>query len=344
MKNVAIIGYGFAGKCFHAYLVSLADGLNVYAIVTSSKDRQKDAAESYPDAVIYDHVDQALDDEKVDLLVLATPHDVHAELTINAAEKGKHIVTDKIMSMTAAEADAMIAAAKENNVMLSIFHNRRWDWDYTTVKKVIDDGLLGDPYLYQVAIMGYGCPGSWRGVKSQSGGILFDWPAHFVDQALQLVQSPVKSVFCDIHYSDHWDTDIGNYVNLLIMFENGVRYQIEHSNLATSSKPRWYILGTKGSMVKTGIDPQEPAMIQGHIEKAEQKEEHFARVISHASGERTEHVIEPVKNSWTAYYQNISDVLNNNAELIVTPEQILEVMRVYDAAMTSSEINEVVCL
>ena len=80
-------------------------------------------------------------------------------------DAGKHVVTDKIMAMNTDEADAMIAASERNNVLLSVFHNRRWDWDYNTVKKIIDDGLLGTPYLYQVAIMRYGPPRGWRGVK-----------------------------------------------------------------------------------------------------------------------------------------------------------------------------------
>ena len=243
MINTAVIGYGYAGRSFHTYLVGLAEGLNLYAIATRSPERRQAAAQAHPDVKLYETIDQVIADDEVDLVILATPHDTHAELGIQAMDAGKHLVTDKVMCMNAAEADAMIEASQRNSVMLSVFHNRRWDWDYLTVKKVIADGLLGTPYLFQVGIMRYGGPRGWRGVKNQSGGILFDWPAHFIDQALELVPTPVKTVFCDVHYGSRWDIDIGNYANLLIKFENDVRYQIEVGNLAKVEKPRWYVLG-----------------------------------------------------------------------------------------------------
>ena len=344
MVNVAVVGYGFAGRCFHTYLANLAEGMSIYAIATRDQTRQEQAKVHYPMAKIYTSLDQVLDDKLVNLVILATPHHVHATMAIQAMEAGKHVVTDKIMCMNVREAEAMITTSKQNDVLLSIFHNRRWDWDYLTVKKVIDDGLLGTPYLYQVGIMRYGAPGGWRGLKEKSGGILFDWPAHFVDQALQLVDSPVKSVFCDIHYSDHWSTDIGNYANLVLKYHNGVRYQIEISNLAHGSKPRWYIEGDLGGLVKFGLDPQEPAMIAGDIDAAEQVKENFAQVTTVTSGNKEELTIEPLRGSWKSYYQNIADVLNHGAELIVHPDQILPVMKVYDAAMKSSESGQVIFL
>ncbi|MBI1925117.1 Gfo/Idh/MocA family oxidoreductase, partial [Candidatus Poribacteria bacterium] len=255
MINTAVIGYGYSGRCFHAYLVGLAEGLNLYAIATRDAGRRQSAAQHHPGVTIYETIDQVIADDAVELVVLATPHDTHAEFAIKAMDAGKHVVTDKIMCMNAAEADAMIEASRRNNVLLSVFHNRRWDWDYLTVKKVIADGTLGTPYLFQVALMKYGVPRGWRGVKKQSGGILYDWPAHFVDQALQFVSAPVSTVFCDIHYDKRWDIDIGNYANLLIKFENGIRYQIEISNLAKAEKPRWYVLGNLGGLVKWGLDP-----------------------------------------------------------------------------------------
>ncbi|MCZ6679721.1 MAG: Gfo/Idh/MocA family oxidoreductase [Candidatus Poribacteria bacterium] len=342
MINTAVIGYGYAGRCFHAYLVGLADGLNLYAIASRNAERREAAAEAHPGTKNYETIDQVIEDSHVDLVVFATPHDTHAELAIQAMDAGKHVVTDKIMCMSAAEADAMIEASQRNDVLLSVFHNRRWDWDYLTVRKIIADGLLGVPYLFQVAIMRYGPPRGWRGVKKQSGGLLYDWPAHFVDQALQLVSAPVKTVFCDIHYGTRWDIDIGNYANLLITFENDVRYQIEISNLAKVEKPRWYVLGDFGGLVKCGLDPQERPMVARNIDAAEEDPANYAKVWTEAAGEQRELVVESVRGSWKSYYQNISDVLNKGAELIVKPEEVRQVMLVYDAAMCSSETGEAV--
>ncbi len=344
MINVAVVGYGYAGKHFHAYLVGLAEGLNLYAISTRDPERQTMAAADYPQAKIYPTLDDVLADPAVDLVVLATPHHTHHDMAVRAMDAGKHVVVDKIMALNAAEAQAMIAARDRNGVLLSVFHNRRWDWDYLTVRQVIEEGLLGEPYYFEVGILSYRPPHGWRGVKAQSGGILFDWPAHFVDQALCLVPSAVQSVFCEIKYRPVWDTDIGNYAKLLLRFANDVLYQIEVGNLAAVNKPRWLVLGTLGGLVKYGLDPQEGALRLGRIDEAEEEPANYAQVRTMVNGQMEERVIPSVRGSWKAYYQNIADVLNKGAELIVKPEQILKLMRVYDAAMRSAETGQVIHL
>jgi scyllo-inositol 2-dehydrogenase (NADP+) len=342
MINAAVIGYGYAGKHFHAYLVGLADGLKLYAISTRNPERQHAAAADHPEATVYGGMDEVLADPKVDLVILATPHDTHRDLAVRAMDAGKHVVTDKVMAMNAQEAEDMIAASERNGVMLSVFHNRRWDWDYLTVRKAIEDGLLGEPYLFQVGIMSYRSPHGWRGVKAHSGGILYDWPAHFIDQALQLVPAEVESVFCETQRRDAWDTDIENYAKLLIRFANDVLYQIEIGNLAAVPIPRWYVLGDKGGLVKYGLDPQEGPMRRGNIDAAEQDPEERARVVTYARGEREELLLESVRGTWKSYYRNISEVLNEGAELAVKPAEVLRVMRVYDAAMASADTGRVV--
>jgi scyllo-inositol 2-dehydrogenase (NADP+) len=342
MVKAAVVGYGYAGKHFHCYLVGLAKGLDLYAISTRSLERQQAAAAEHPGVQIYDRLERVLADPEVELVILATPHDTHRDLAIQVMAAGKHVVTDKVMSMNAREAEEMIAASQEYGVMLSVFHNRRWDWDYLTVKKVIADGLLGTPYLFQVGIMSYRGPHGWRGIKARSGGILYDWPAHFIDQALQLVPANVGSVFCDIKYRNTWDTDIGNYAKLLIRFSNDVLYQVEIGNLAAVPIPRWYVLGDQGGLIKYGLDPQEGPMREGRIETAEEAPADRAKVVTVARGEREELVLDSVRGSWTSYYQNISDVLNSGVELAVKPQEALKAMRVYDAAMESAETGRVV--
>ncbi len=342
MINAAVVGYGYSGKAFHSYLTGLAEGMRLYAISTRDPERQKRASADHPEARIYGDFDQVLSDDQVHLVVLATPHNTHRDLAIRAMDAGKHVVTDKVMCMNAGEAEEMIAASQRNKVMLSVFHNRRWDWDYLTVKKVIEDGLLGRPYLFEAAILHYGRPRGWRAAKAQSGGILYDWPAHFVDQALQLVPAEAESVFCETKYRDTWPTDIGNYAKLLIRFANDVLYQIEISNLAAIDKPRWYVLGDQGALIKYGLDPQEGPMNARDIDAAEEDPANRAQVRTLAHGHMEELVVESVRGTWKSYYQNISDVLNRGAELIVKPEQVYKAMRVFDAAMRSAETGQVV--
>ncbi len=344
MINVGVVGYGYSARAFHTYLVGLADGLRLYGIVARSPEAQQAAAAEHPEARIFSSLEEMLEDEAVQLVVLATPHNTHRDLAIQAMEAGRHVVTDKVMALNAREAEEMIAASRRNGVMLSVFHNRRWDWDYLTVRKVLEEGLIGEPYLFQAAIMGYGAPHGWRASKAASGGILYDWGAHFMDQALQLVPAPVESVFCDIIYRDASPVDIGNYGLIRMQFANGVRYDVEVGNLAAAPKPRWFVLGDEGALVKHGLDPQERYLRERRLEETEEDPETYARVYTVRDWQRHEQVIPSVRGSWKSYYQNISDVLNKGAELIVRPEQVLEVMRVYDAAMESASTGTVVRL
>ena len=188
--NVVVIGYGFAGRCFHAYLVGLASGLNLYGIATS-RPEARDQIERDLGVKTFRHFDEVLADPAVDLVVLATPNDLHAPHAIQALAAGKHVVTDKPMCLSMAEADQMIAASQAHDRLLSVFQNRRWDGDFLAVKDALAQGLLGEPFLLEMFWGQYGPPRGWRSIARHGGGKFFDLGAHLVDQALQLIDAPL---------------------------------------------------------------------------------------------------------------------------------------------------------
>ena len=188
--NVVVIGYGFAGRCFHAYLVGLASGLNLYGISTS-RSEARDEIQRDLGVKTFRHFDEVLADPAVDLVVLATPNDLHAPHAIQALAAGKHVVTDKPMCLSIAEADQMIAASQAHDRLLSVFQNRRWDGDFLAVKNALAQGLLGDPFLLEMFWGQYGPPRGWRSIARHGGGKFFDLGAHLVDQALQLIDAPL---------------------------------------------------------------------------------------------------------------------------------------------------------
>jgi len=145
--NVVIIGFGmgFNPKQYHCSIIETTKGLNLYGVCDIKPDRLKEAQKEYQ-IKTFVSFDEVLDDDNVDLVVIATPHNTHAPMAIKALDAGKHVVTEKIMCLNTQEADAMISASKRNQRLLSVRQNRRWDPDYLTVKKVIDDGILGDVF------------------------------------------------------------------------------------------------------------------------------------------------------------------------------------------------------
>jgi scyllo-inositol 2-dehydrogenase (NADP+) len=340
--KVGLVGYGFAGRGFHAYLISRVPELSLVAVAARSPERRA-LAELDREVATFSTVGDLLANGGVDLVVLATPHDTHASLAIEAMNAGKHVVTDKVMCLSTREADAMIEASRRNGVLLSVFHNRRWDWDYLTVKKVLGDGLIGSPYLFEVAIMRNRPPRGWRATVEAGGGLLFDWGAHLIDQALQLVPDQVESVSCDLQYRG-WGAEIGSYGRVQMRFRGGILYDVEISNLAWVDKPRWLVLGERGALVKHGLDPQEMAMLRGDIGAATEDPANRALVRTELNGLSTEMTVESVRSDWTEYYRNVAAAIRGEAELAVKPEQARRAVAVFDAAMESARTGQTVRL
>jgi scyllo-inositol 2-dehydrogenase (NADP+) len=333
--RVAVIGYGYAGRCFHAYLVGLADGLDLYAIATSRTEARLQIERDLGVKTFF-RFEEVLEDPQVDLVVLATPNHLHAPQAIQALEAGKHVVTDKPMCLDLGEADAMIAAAHEHGRLLSVFQNRRWDGDFLTVKKILEKGVLGRPCLIEVFWGQYGRPRGWRSQKEKGGGKFMDLGAHLIDQVLQLVPAPLKQVYARFSYPNKWDNDVEDHALALLSFANGVEARIETSSLARKPKPRWYVLGTEGALLKEGLDPQERAMVARDIDSAREVPENRARLYLEVAGQQAESLVETVPGRWRSYYENIAAALKGEEELAVTPQSVRAVMAVLEACRSSA--------
>lgn len=328
--NVGIVGYGYAGRNFHSYLVPLARGLRLAAIASSSPEKRR-RIELERGCRAVAGIEDLLADPGIDLVVLATPHDTHAALAIAALEAGKHVVTDKVMCLSLREADGMIEAASRHGRMLSVFQNRRWDWDYQTVRRIIDAGLIGRPYLYECAVLGAGSPRGWRADPERSGGVLHDWGAHLLDQALQIVPSRVAAVSCQMLHG-RADRPAATLGRLVLSFADGTVFEISCGHMVGIGKPRWYVLGGEGAIVREALDPQEQAMNRGDIDAAREDASARTRVRMTLGGLPAEVLVDSVRSSWKDYYQNISDHLLGGAPLAVTAESVRRSVAVYEAA------------
>jgi scyllo-inositol 2-dehydrogenase (NADP+) len=353
--NAVVVGYGYAGRCFHAYLIGITPGLRLHGIVSGREDVR---AQITADLQIrtYAELKEALTDPDVDLIVLATPNDLHMSQAVAALDAGKHVVTDKPMCLSIGEAERMITTADKAGRLLSVFQNRRWDGDFLTVQDLLGQGAVGTPYYIEMAWEKFSPPRTWRGSRSSGGGVFVDLCSHMIDQALLLAAPATLRTVYARFFNKGWNTDVEDFAQCLLSFSSGLEVQMTASARSRAIKPRWYALGTEGGLLKHGLDPQEKAMVAGDIDAAREEDDtnHLRvwRVQTKATGAEapdsrpqaavSERVIPPQAGRWRCYYENIAAAINAEAELIVRPQQIRQVVRVMEAAFESARTDAAV--
>jgi len=334
--KAVVIGYGYAGRSFHSYLIGLDSGLRLHGISSRNPEtREKIVAERGCRA--YESFEQVIEDPEVDLVVLATPHHLHADQAVRALEAGKHVVTDKPMCTSLEECDRMIDAANRSGRLLTVFQNRRWDGDYLTLRKLLEDGELGELRWLEMAWQAFGPPRGWRGRADAGGGRLFDLGAHMIDQVMLIFPQAVETVYCRMHH-DYPDHDVESHAMVVIGFDGGTTAVVDAGGLHAIPKPRIHAFGTEGAFIKHGLDPQEAAMNAGDIDSAVEPEENYGR-LKNARGER---IVPTVPGRWRSFYENVADALAGRAEPAVKLHEVRRAIAVIDAARRSAAEGTVV--
>ena len=334
--KVVVIGYGYAGRSFHSYLIDITPGLTLHGVASrNSRTRARIVRERGCKA--YDGFDAVLADPEVDLVVLATPNSTHADMAVRAMEADKHVVTDKVLCLNLEECDRMIATSTKTGKMLSVFQNRRWDGDFLTVRQLLADGRLGELRWIEMAWQKHGAPVGWRGRSTFGGGRFYDLGAHLVDQLLLLVPRAVRSIYCRMHY-DFCDSDVDSHAMIVAGFEGGVTGICDMSSMAAISKPRFHLFGTDATFIKYGLDPQEEVMKAGDIDSATEEATWYGRL--HDGVRDT--AVPTLRGRWRSYYENIADVLTRRGKPAVKLAEARRVMAVLEAALHAARSNRVV--
>ena len=336
--KTVVVGYGRAGKMFHCYLIKLTPGLELYGVVSGSPEKAEMITREQG-CRVFVTLDDALNDENVELICIVTPNSTHAEIAIKAMKAGKNVVTDKVMALTIDDCDRMIATAKENNVMLSVFQNRRLDGDFITIQKMIADGKFGDVVWAEMAWQTFGIWGGWRGQREMGGGKLLDLGAHLIDQMCLIFPADIKSVYCRMQY-DIPGYNIESEAFVVITLADDKTGICDFSSLAAISKPRFYIRGNKGTFIKYGLDPQENMMLAGDINASMEDPKTYGKF----NDGKHDHKIPTIPGRWRSYYDNIADVLQNGAEPLVKLPELRRQISVIDACFKSAESGETVIL
>ena len=263
--GVGIVGFGLGGRVFHAPFVHAVTGLRVAGIVQRKGD---EAARAYPAAEIARSLDELLANRAIGLVVVTTPNATHFDFAKQALEAGKHVVIDKPFAATSQQALELDRLAKRNGLLLVPFHNRRWDGDFLTVKKLIAEQALGRLVTFESHFDRFRpvpAEGKWQEAENPANGMLFDLGCHLVDQALGLFGLP-DLITASVR-SDRDETAIEDAFDITLSYSraNGKRLlaHCRTSYLACENAPRFLLHGTKGSFLKYGLDPQEPAVVGG---------------------------------------------------------------------------------
>ena len=284
----------------------------------------------------YDSFDELLADGSIDLITIAVPNNFHKDYAIRALRAGKHVVCEKPVTLNAGELEEIIAVRNETGKLFSIHQNRRWDRDYRIVKAAKDQGLLGQVYMVKSIVQGSrGAMYGWRGHKENGGGMLLDWGIHLIDQAMNMFDEKVVSV--DAHLMSMYTPGVDDNIHLFLRFESGCSYMMEMSTNCLINLPRWHVQGTEGTLQ---IDDWS---CKGRLMKLKPNAEMKWSddiVYTEAGPTRTmaprpeytmlELPLPDEHPDWSDYYKNIVAVIEGKADLIVTPEQALRVMKVVD--------------
>jgi scyllo-inositol 2-dehydrogenase (NADP+) len=348
MIRVGIIGMGRSGWELHADPLQRIPGYQVVAVCDQSAARLEKAAKTFGVRTTQDpHV--VVTDPQVDLVVIAAPSNLHAPLALAALAAGKHVLVEKPMALTLAEADTMVAAAARANRLLTVFHNRRWDRDYQMVKALVQKGVLGELMTLDSRVMTYGPAWTsygvaefnpqWRIQKAHGGGFLADWGPHLVEQMLDLTGQWPDSVTCQLR-AQIWAKEVEDYFHLRLTFPSGLLVTLEGSNNARIPLPRWFLAGRAGTLVADGTWGKWTDMqVRGTV--ADLPVDILPRGVGPSSGGQSYDVGDELS---AQFYGDLAEALANGRPSAISAQRARDVMAILDAARRSQDENCTVVL
>ena len=337
--RTGIIGFGLAGRVFHAPFFATNPAFTIAAIATSSEERAAQAAAAHPGAQIVstDALLALAQAGDLDLVVLASPPHVHREQAITALEAGAAVVIDKPFAPSVADAEAIIAAAEAAQRPLTVFQNRRWDGDFLTVVRLLERGALGTVHRFESTFERFGAPkrDQWQGqiTPAQGGGILFDLGSHLVDQALTLF-GPASLEVAELRaVREGLGSEDDAFLSL--RHESGVRSHLTMSRVAAQSGPRFRVLGDVSGYSVYGLDGQEPALKVGRWPGSEGYGETPAAqwgLLGVDNGEQPLVSVPTEAGGYPDFYAQVAASIRDGAPVPVDARQALETVRIIEQA------------
>lgn len=335
--DVGLVGFGFAGRVFHAPIIAAVPGLRLRAIVQRSGDT---AASLYPQATVVGSIEELLKIEDLRLVVIATPNTSHYGLAKQCLLAGKEVVVDKPFVTTYQQALELVELAKQHRRLLTVFQNRRCDGDFRTIRKLLEEQRLGRVALYESHFDRYRLqthPGAWREKAEPGSGVFFDLGPHLIDQALALFGRPA-AITADIRI-ERDGAVIDDAFDILLHYPK-MRALLRASMIAIAPEPRFLIRGEKAAFVKTGLDPQEEALKLGETPRDEtwgrEAREKWGTLYASDNEAVSAETIQTLPGDYRLFYANVRDAVLGEATIDVTHEQMLDVMYGLELGVESS--------
>lgn len=330
VTSLAIIGVGNAGRFIHAPLIASTPGLRLAGVCARDPVRRAEAAAALG-CRSWDSYEAVLADPTIDVVVLATPTADHVPQALAALQAGKHVVIDKPVCLDLAGLDRLAEAGERAGRSVVAFHNRRWDGDFRTVRRLLDGGTLGTPRAIELAWGAFGRPRGWRATVAGGGGRVYDLGTHMADQLCQLMPSPPVSVFARLHAPLPGD-EVESHAHLVIGFADGATGVIETGYIAAIAKPRFRVLGSLASFEKHGLDPQEAALKAGDVDAAREDPECYGWLCDGVTRTR----VPTVPGSWRGFYIALGEHLAGRAANPVPLSSVRPAMAIIEAAFRSA--------
>ncbi len=342
-KNLAIIGYGGQGA-WHAGHALKSDVVALAGIYDIAENRMNAARDS--GIKTYSSLDEILADPAVDIVLCATPNDVHKDIVVSSLLAGKNVICEKPVALSVSDFDEMLAAQKKSGKLFSVHQNRRWDVDYLAIKSLIESGEIGETINIESRIHGSrGIPSDWRCHKPYGGGMILDWGVHLIDQMLKLIPEKVSSVYCDITNITTAEVDDG--FNLRLTFESGKRATVEVGTYNFIAMPRFYMQARGGSaLIEDWQKKCRVARLKAWCEK-DVLPVQTAAGITKTMAPRDEITIDsyeierPVSDVHD-FYRNYTRAIDGKEEQFVKNFEVRRVLLVMEAAFKSFETLSII--
>lgn len=335
--NTAILSFGMSGRVFHAPFIQSHPGFKLKGVLERTKEA---SLQFYPTIHIYRSLEDVLQDDELELVVVNTPTNTHYEFTKRALLAGKHVIVEKAFTTTVAEAIELKELAELKNLTLSVFQNRRWDSDYSTVKKIVEEGLLGEIVEANFHFDRYNenlSPKQHKEIPGPGAGLLNDLGPHLIDQALHLFGMP-QAVFADISTIRHL-SQVDDYFSILLYYAHK-RVVLKSSILVKEPIPAFVVHGKKGSFLKVRGDIQEAALLANQppigTDWGQEPAAKMGLLNTTIDGKEIRENIPTKPGNYGAYYAEIYQAIIHHTLPPVTAQDGINVMQIIEAARKSS--------